>query len=128
MTFNGKELFELGVPQNKIKFFIGKEFGSKEELLEELKPKEVEVREETFTWIDWLVETFGLSLLPMRFNGDKPEMMSKSELKRLFDSKSIEINEKFFSSTDECKDEEFPIQSFIWFPKNSKKRNTWHLQ
>lgn len=125
MIFNGKELFDLGVPQNKIKFFVGKEFSSVEELLEELKPKEQDVRVEVFSWVDWLVNTFTLNLLPMRANGDKPEKMSKSELRRIFDSRSIEINGKFFSSTDECLDEEFPIRSFVWYPKSKKKKTTW---
>ncbi len=125
MKFTGRELFELGVPQNKIKLFIGREFSSKDELLEELKPKEKIEEEKVFTWIDWLVESFGLNLLPMKMNGDKPEKMSKSELKRLFDSKSIEINGKFFSSSDECCGEEFPIKSFVWFPKSQKKKTTW---
>lgn len=123
MKFNGKELFDLGVPQNKIKFFISREFSNKEELLEELKPKETVNIDKVFTWVDWLLETF--PHLPCKFNGDKPEKMSKSELKRLFDSKSIEINGKFFSSKDECVDEEFPIQKFVWFPKSEKRKTTW---
>lgn len=50
--------------------------------------------------------------------------MSKSELRRVFDSGGIEINGKFFKSTDECLDEEFPIFKLIWFPK-SKRKTTW---
>lgn len=123
MKFDGKQLFELGVPQNKIKFFIGKEFSSKEELLEELKPKEQVESEKVFTWVDWLLETF--PHLPCKMNGNKPEKMSKSELKRIFDSKSIEINGKFFNSKDECNDDEFPIKTFVWFPKSKERRTTW---
>lgn len=124
MKFSGKELFELGVPQNKIKFFVGKEFSSKEELLEELKPKE-SVEDNTWTWVDWFFWALGPDLMPMRSYGDKITKMSRSELKRIFDSNSILINGKNFKSTDECSDEEFPIQSIIWFPKSSKSRVTW---
>ena len=123
MKFNGKELFELGVPQNKIKFFIGREFNSKDELLKELRPKET-IQDDTFTWVDWLWFTFSTSHMPMRMNGNHPEAMSKSELKRLFDSNSIQINYKYFKSTDECRSEEFPITQFVWFP-NGKRKTTW---
>lgn len=40
MKFSGKELFELGVPQSKIKFLIGLEFSSVDELKKELTPTE----------------------------------------------------------------------------------------
>lgn len=124
MKFNGKELFEMGVPQNKIKFFVGREFESKEELLEELKPKE-QIIDDTWTWVDQFFWSLGPDLMPMRSIGDKPMPMSRSELKRIFDSNSILINGKNFKSTDECMDEEFPIKSIIWFPKSSKSRVTW---
>ena len=51
--------------------------------------------------------------------------MSKSELRRLFDSKSIRINGVCFSSNDECCEEHFPINDFVWFP-NGKRKTTWH--
>lgn len=124
MKFNGKELFELGVPQNKIKFFVGREFSSKEELIQELAPKEDHKIEKVFTWVDWVWNTFKPSWMPMKMNGTNPEAMSKSELKRLFDSKSIEINGTFPTSTEECKDDMFPITSFIWFP-NGKRLTRW---
>lgn len=124
MKFSGKELFDLGVPQNKIKLFINREFSSKEEIFEELKPKESK-NEKVFTWIDWLWDRFGPTQLPMKFNGEKPERMSKSELRRIFDSKSIVINGKNFKSTDVCLDDEFPIQTFVWFPKSKKSKVTW---
>lgn len=125
MKFDGRQLFDLGVPKNKIKLFIGREFLNEDELLNELRPVENSEVEISYTWVDWLVDTFTLNLLPMRMNGDKPERMSKSELKRLFDSNSIEINGKFFKSSDRCEDSEFPIHSFIWFPKSVKRKNTW---
>lgn len=124
MTFTGKELFELGVPKAKIKFFVGREFSSKDELLGELHPKELAEVKKIFTWIDWLWETFDPSWMPMKMNGTNPERMSKSELKRLFDSKSIEVNGTFPTSLDECSSDMFPIKSFIWFP-NGKRRTHW---
>jgi hypothetical protein len=124
MKFNGKELFELGVPQNKIKFFIGQEFTSKEELLEELKPKEIIKKEKVFTWLNWLWKNFEVSELPMRLHGDKPVPMSKSELTRIFDSGGVEINGQYHKSDAECREEDFPITSWIWFPKSIKKV-TW---
>jgi hypothetical protein len=123
MKFNGKELFELGVPQNKIKLFIGRDFSSKEELLGELKPK-VSNTVKVFTWVDWCFQ----NLEPYEIHSRDPVVgltTSRAELKRVFDSGSIEINGKFFTSTDECKAEEFPLQSITWFPKNKKKRNTF---
>lgn len=123
MKFSGKELFELGVPQNKIKFFVGREFASVEELQAELAPKEHVQVEKAFTWVDWVWGAF--DFLPMQMNGDLPVKMSRSQLKRIFDSKSIEINGKFFSSTDKCEDSEFPIKSMVWFPKSDKFKNTY---
>lgn len=124
MTFTGKELFELGVSQNKIKFFVGREFSSKEELLDELTPKKTTEAARVFTWIDWLWDNFKPSWMPMKMNGTNPETMSKSELKRLFESKSIEINGTFPTSSDECSSDMFPIKSFIWFP-NGKRKTHW---
>lgn len=125
MKFTGKELFDHGVPQNKIKFFIGREFGSVESLLKEINPKlQIDsIDSPIFTWVDWLWKNF--PNLPCRMNGDKPEKMSRSELKRILDSKSLNINNKFFTSKCECLNEEFPITKMIWFPNSSKRKNTW---
>jgi hypothetical protein len=125
VTFSGKELFEHGIPQNKIKFFINREFDSVDSLLDEINQKS-DIHTNTkplFTWVDWLWETF--THLPCRLNGDKPEKMSRSELKRILDSKSLNINDKCFTSKCECTDEEFPIFKMIWFPNSSKRKNTW---
>jgi hypothetical protein len=125
MKFNGKELHDLGVPKNKIKFFINKEFSSKEEMLAEAFPESnSEKKEKVYTWIDWLLDTFEITHLPMKMNGTAAEKMSKSELRRIFDSKSIRINQKFPTSSEECSDEDFPINDFVWFPKG-KRITTW---
>lgn len=123
MKFSGKELFELGVPQNKIKLFVGREFNSVEELQAELAPKEVIQKEKVFTWVDWVCGAF--DHLPMQLHGDLPVKMSKSQLKRILDSRSLEINGKFFNSIEPCEDSEFPLQSMVWFPKSTENRNTF---
>lgn len=124
MKFSGKELFELGVPQNKIKFFVGRDFESKEDLIAELQPKEVEVKEKVQTWADWVWDTFN-PFLPFQFNGDMPVPMSKSQLRRIFDSRSLEINGGFFKSSDPFDEDILPIVSMVWFPKSEKFRNTY---
>jgi hypothetical protein len=124
MKFSGKELFELGVPQNKIKVFVAREFDSVEHLLNELKPKEQEETVRVFTWVDWILQTFPVTQLPCALVGDKPVPMSKSELKRILNNKSLLINGKFPTATDECKDEDFPITEWVWFPKGDRK-TTW---
>lgn len=63
MKFNGKELFEMGVPQNKIKFFINREFTSKQEVLDELIPSVKVEKIEGTAWVDWIWVTF--THLPM---------------------------------------------------------------
>jgi hypothetical protein len=124
MKFSGKELFDLGVPQNKIKFFLGKEFDSIEHLQNELKPKEQEEVVRVFTWVDWILRTFPVTQLLCALVGDRPMPMSKSELKRILNNKSLKINGMFPTATDECKDEHFPITEWVWFPKGDRK-TTW---
>lgn len=119
MKFSGKELFEMGIPKPKIKFYIDKEFSSKEELLNSLNVKVDDGCYKKYTWVNWILDNF--NHLPPNDFGTK---MSNSELKRLFDKNSIRINNKFFKSTDECLEEEFPIYDFIWFPKG-KRKTTW---
>lgn len=125
MKFTGKELFEYGVIQNRIKFYIGKEFDSIESLLREINLIQINQTDTNtvFTWVDWIWKTF--TQLPCRMNGNSPEKMSRSELKRILDSKSLNINNKFFTSKCECLDKEFPISKMIWFPNSSKRKNTW---
>lgn len=123
MKFSGKELFELGVPQNKIKFFVGREFSSVEELKAELTPKE-NTQEKVRTWVDWVWDTFH-PFLPMQLNGDLPTPMSRSQLKRIFDSKSLEINGEFFKSSDPFDEDVLPLVSMVWFPKSEKFKNTY---
>lgn len=122
MKFSGKELFDIGVPQNKIKFFVGRHFVSKEELLAELNtPKEVKIVAEN-TISDWIVKTF--PHLPMTMNGEKPIKMSKSELRRIMDSGGILINGRNPKSDETFLETDFPITEFVWFPK-SKRKTTW---
>jgi hypothetical protein len=122
VKFDGRQLFELGVPKDKIKFYIGKEFGSVEEILEDLKPKKSE-KDRVYTWVDYLWEVITPKFLPMQMNGNLPVRASKSEIRRWLDSSSVEINGKFPTSKDECGDEEFPLTSLIFFP-NGKRKTT----
>lgn len=123
MKFNGKELFDLGVPQKKIKLFIGREFSSKEELLEELKPKENTFTPQGETWADWIWNN--IPHLPMLIKGDKktgvPIKMSKSQLKRFMDDGAILIDHEYPSSTDLKPEGELP-EHIIWFPNNDETR------
>lgn len=122
MKFTGKQLFDIGVPQSKIKFFVGREFESEQDVLAELNaPKETKAAAKN-TVLDWIWNTF--PHLPMMMNGEKPVKMSKSELKRLMDSGSVEINKAQPKSTAEFSEITFPITSFVWFPK-SKRKVSW---
>jgi hypothetical protein len=126
MTFTGRQLLDLGVPPNKIKFYVNREFQSTDEIFESLNVTKVQKTEKVFTWVDWIWQEFQ-SFLPMKFNGNLPVKMSKSELVRLLDSKSIEINNKFPNSKEECILSDFPVTQFTWFPK-SKNKVTWMSQ
>jgi hypothetical protein len=135
MKFNGKELLIMGVPQKEIKFCIGVEFDSPDAVfpfLRERKPVK-EKKQSCDTWVDWIWRTF--PHLPMVLNGDTktgiPIKMSKSELRRVFERKSIEINGIFPGPDDECREEDFPIFSLTWFPnsvktsKSPSKKTSW---
>lgn len=123
MKFTGKELFDLGVPKNKIKFFVGREFSSIDELKEELIPKTQENSKLENTWLEFIWDVF--PHLPMLIKGDEktgiPIKMSKSELKRLMDNKAVLINGNTPSSRD-VKDEF--CEEIIFFPNSDKHRNT----
>lgn len=124
MTFSGKELFELGVPKNKIKYFIGKDFTSKDEILQILnsKPAITKADESILTVKRWVLDTF--DYLPMVMKGNLPIKMSNSELSRILDSGGLVINNQTPKS-DAPIAPLFPISSMVWFPKSSHKI-TWH--
>ena len=119
MKFNGKQLFDLKCPQTRIKFLIGREFESEEAARAEFSPeKEVKVKEDysdsIFSFLAGLPRTY----LPMMFNGDRPERMSNSELRRLLDSKGVIVNGKTPAANDSF---EFPITELIFFSKSARK-------
>jgi|SRR6478736_8911321 len=121
MKADGKTLFRLRCPQNKIKFFIGVEFSSEQELIEKFsQEKEASPMKdgEIFSWI-W--NTF--DHLPMVLHGDKPLKMSKSELRRTMDGGAVIFNSRKISSQEDFKLDDFPIRDFAWFPNG--KRRTW---
>lgn len=124
MIFTPQELLKIGVPPKKIKLFIGVDFASEEAVLDSLKPKEeAYTKAVTDLWLNWIWNTF--PNLPMSFLGELPIKMSRSELKRILDSKSLEVNGKFPTSKCEISDADFPITSFVWFPKSNKRKTTW---
>jgi hypothetical protein len=126
MKFTGKQLLDLGCPQNKIKFFVGVEFESEEDFKQKLqdavKPKESKEKSLN-SFHHWIWNTF--SILPMMFKGEKAVPMSKSELGRILDSGGIQVNNIFPKSNDEVIDDVFPIKTFIWFPKSKTRKTTW---
>ncbi len=69
MKFDGKQLFELGVPKNKIKFYIGVEFESAQSVLDSLKVSNtMEIAEKKKTWVEWIWNN--IPHLTMMIKGD----------------------------------------------------------
>ena len=111
MTFTGKQLFEMGCPQTRIKLLINKEFESEEaaraEFIVEKKEKKVDNPDSIF---NFLVK---FRHLPMHLNGNSPEKMSNSELRRLLDSGGVRVNGISPKADDSFS---FPIWELIFFP------------
>lgn len=119
MKFDGKQLFDLKCPQNRIKFLIGREFESEDAARAEFFPeKETKVKEDHSNSIFSFLSSLPRTYLPMILNGNKPEKMSNSELRRLLDSKGVIVNGKTPAAND---DFEFPITELIFFPKSARK-------
>lgn len=119
MKFSGKQLFDAGTPQGKIKFLINKEFESLEAAIKSLnKPEKVSAPQER-TIKDWIWQTF--PHLPMSFHGELPVKMSRSELGRIMDSGGLNINDTHPFSTTKLSELSFPIVKMIWFPKSKRK-------
>ena len=126
MKFNGKELFNLGVPPAKIKFFVNKEFESEESLLKEAlqdKPKSKRPNDDG-TWFQWIWDTF--PHLPMEVHGDAkngvPVKMSKSKLRRYMDQSAIHIDD---TPVDSKKIKDKLPKNITWFPKSKERKVTW---
>ncbi len=64
------------------------------------------------------------SWLPMRLNGNMPEKMSNSELRRLLDSGGVIVNGEALAAESSF---DFPIWELIFFPK-SERRTTMILK
>jgi len=127
MKFSAKQLLLIGVPQNKIKFFINEDFDDVEQISIKLKtdsekPKEVI---QGFLISDFIWKNLGW-LLPMISNGNSPVKMSRSELKRTMDNKGLELNGRRPTSKDTFDlDTDFPIKQLVWFPNSKEKKTTW---
>ncbi len=118
MTFSGKELKDLGCPQNRIKFLIGIEFESEEaarqSFTQEKKEKSDDLEGTVFSFLRDLPRTW----LPMDFRGEMPERMSNSGLRRLLESGGVKLNGQTPKPDDNF---EFPIVELIFFPKSERK-------
>jgi hypothetical protein len=126
MKFSGKELFNLGIPQNKIKLFVNREFENLESLFNELNKQEVKDKEVTGISILEFIWKHFKSILPWMNNGDLPVKMSKSELKRVMDNSGLLFNGRRPNSKDVFDlDADFPIKELIWFPNSKEKKTTW---
>lgn len=121
MKFTGKQLFDLGCPQNKIKFLVGREFESEEDAKKEFVSERAARQDNPNSVFNWIWSTFNNGAwLPMVLNGDMPAKMSRSELRRLLDSGGVQINGLRPKAEEDMK---LPINELIFFP-NSKRKTT----
>ncbi len=124
MKFDGRQLHALGCPQDKIKFFVGKEFDSEEALktaISEFKATPTKTEEEKLQ--DYLVNNDidaainivkELGCLPYaREKEGEKGVPSKAQLRRWLDSGSCRINGAFPKSHTHVN---FPITDLVWFP------------
>lgn len=120
MQYNGKQLFALGCPQNRIKFLVGREFENEEELKKEFFPDKTKREFNEFSIFNFLWDFFeDGKWLPVAAGATAA--MSKSELRRLLDSGGVQINECFPKAED---DFDYRIKTIIFFPNSKKSRNT----
>lgn len=117
MKFDGKQLFALGCPQNRIKFLLGREFESEEAARAEFFPEKKEKETNPDSIFNFLA---GLprSWIPMHIKGNLPEKISNSELRRLLDSGGVIVNNVAPKAEDSF---EFPIWELIFFPKSDRR-------
>ena len=118
MKFNGKQLKDLGCPQNRIKFLIGVEFADEAAAREQFivaKKESEEIQGETvFSFLSSLPRSW----LPMTMNGNSPERISNSGLRRLLESGGVIFNGKALQPNDSF---DFPVTELIFFPKSERR-------
>jgi len=122
MKFTGKQLKDLGVAQDRIKYFVDKEYDSPEALLRAVSefrvtpPKSDEEKE-----IDRIIREdpdcafqvlWGLQVFPWstQSNNTSP---SKREVRQWLDDGAVRINGKFPKAHESV---EFPITDLVFFP------------
>ncbi len=118
MKFSGKELKDLGCPQNRIKFLIGVEFADEASAREQFiaaKKESEEIQGET---VFYFLSSLPRSWLPMTMNGNLPERLSNSGLRRLLESGGVILNGKKPQPNDSF---DFPIAELIFFPKSDRR-------
>ena len=123
LKFSGKELFELGCPQNKIKLFVNKEFESVDELTKLFANKEstnkVEYSDDSAYL--FLLEIRDKISLPLSIEGKHLGQPSNGEVKRWLENKAVKINGKFPLPNDNIY---HPIKELVFFP-NGKRKTTY---
>ena len=130
MKFTGRQLKDMGVHQDRIKYFVDKEYDSPDVLMRAVaefrvtpsksdEEKEIDriVREDLDCafQILWQLQTFPWST---QSNSTTP---SKRELRQWLDDGAVRINGKF---TNAHKYVEFPITDFVYFP-GAKRQTTF---
>jgi hypothetical protein len=129
MKWDGRQLKDLGCPQNKIKFFVNKEFASEVELLQAIQDhretnKTDEERENERLMREDPNSAFNVLFLIGLFPwSDITQSLqpSRSEVKRWLEQGAIRINGKF-PKPHECV--YFPIEDLVFFP-GAKRQTTF---
>lgn len=119
MTYSGKQLLDLGVPQNKIKYFVNREFGSESDIFAELSAPKKSGYEKTGELFNHIWNSLNYCL-PTLHNGNASVKMSKSELRRLMDQAAVLFNGRRPAAKEDWLCGEVGIAQLIFFP-NSKK-------
>lgn len=133
MKWDGRQLKDLGCPQDRIKFFVGKEFDSEEALKEAIAnhrktPEKSEEEKEqdriirddpdcAFQFLWQLGEEW--HCLPWSQNTNDGKV-SKSQLRRWLEEGAVRINHKFPKPWDTVL---WPIEDLVFFP-GAKRQTT----
>jgi|GEM_PF-5818197 len=130
MKFTGRQLKDLGVAPDRIKYFVDKEYDSPEDLMRAVvefrmtPPKSDEEKEidriiredpDCAFRVLWELQVFPWST---RSNSTTP---SKRELRQWLDDGAVRINSKFPKAHEYV---EFPISDLVYFP-GAKRQTTF---
>ena len=132
MTFTGKQLNDMGCPPNIIKFFVNKEFADENSVKEAFQNHKSLGKNEEEKEADRICKDdpdcafrvlwdLGQEWSCLPGNPHQSDgKMTKSELRRILDSGSVRINQKFPKSVDFV---DFPINDLVFF-SGSKRQTT----